>query len=70
MNTSKRFKLNLVDLKKIGVGALIAIIGAALTYGSEIITEVDFGVYTPMVMASWSVLVNIVRKFLLDYSEE
>lgn len=59
-----RYTLCKEDAKKIGKGAVIAILGALLTYLSEVIVDVDFGQYTPIVMAIWSVLVNIVRKWV------
>lgn len=67
---SKLYKLNQEDLKKIGVGALVAVVGALLTYFSETIASVDFGDLTPVVMALWSVVANIVRKFLTNSSGE
>ena len=51
-------------LIKIGKGALIAGAGAVLTYLVEAIPQVDFGQYTPVVVAVFSVLVNAVRKVL------
>lgn len=61
---SKRFSLNKEDALKIGKGALIAIGGALLTYVAAILGEVDFGVYTPLVVALGGVLVNAGQKFL------
>lgn len=65
MNPSPVGTLNKTDWKKIAVGAGIAVAGAALTYLTEVIPTVDLGeVWTPIVMAGWSVLANIVRKWL------
>lgn len=61
---SKKFTLNEIDWKKIGKWALIAAGGALFTYLQQIIVGMDFGVYTPVVMAVNSVLVNAVNKFL------
>ena len=58
--------LNSVDWKKIGKGAIIAVIGALLTYLTPIITGLDLGVYTPIVVAFWSVVTNAVKKWLSD----
>lgn len=58
--------LTRVELKKIGRGLLIALAGAALTYLSEQIPNVDFGMYTPMVVSGFSVLVNTLQKLLSD----
>lgn len=68
MNGSKRFALNKADLERIGVGLAIALAGAALTYISETITETDFGHYTPIVVAAWSVVTNAARKWIADAS--
>jgi hypothetical protein len=63
---SKRFSLNKEDGKKILVGALMAIIGALLTYITETIGQVELGDYTPTVVAVWSIIANIARKYLLE----
>lgn len=63
---SKRFQLNRADLVKIGTGALIAAGGAALTYIAEALPGVDFGEWTPMVVAISSVLINAARKWLTE----
>lgn len=63
---SKRFNLNKEDLGKIATGALIAIIGALLTYITETIGQVELGDYTPIVVAVWSIVANIARKYLLE----
>lgn len=68
MNSSTKFSLNNVDWKKIAVGAGVAITGALLTYISQTLTTVDFGQYTPIVVAFWSVVANIVRKWMSDYT--
>lgn len=56
------YGLNKADLEAIGKGLLIALVGAAVTYGSSVVTKVDFGVYTPLVVAFWSVVANAIRK--------
>jgi len=61
---SEILKLNKTDWKSIGRGALIAIAGVLLTYGSEVIAQIDFGNYTPIVVAFWSVVANVGKKFL------
>ena len=65
---SKRYSLNKQDLKKIGIGSLIAIAGALLTYCSEIVGEIDWGVYTPVVVSIAGILINAGRKFLTGKS--
>jgi len=67
METSPKYALNGEDLKKIGIGFAIALCGAALTYLSETIPNIDFGALTPLVMAFWSVIVNAARKFISGF---
>jgi len=63
---SKRYSLNREDLKRIAVGASVAIGGAALTYLSDVIPNIDWGEATPIVVAAFSVLVNMIRKWMTD----
>lgn len=85
-NNSPSFSLNLADLKKIGIGAMVAIAGAVITYGSMIVSGTDFTIHipsfsilgvaikevalnlTPFVVAFWSIVANIVRKWISDHS--
>lgn len=61
---NKKYSLNKTDMKKIAVGAGVAIAGALLTYVMEVLPGIDFGDYTPVVVAVVSILVNAVRKWL------
>lgn len=64
---SQRFSLDKQeDLKKILIGAGVAITGALLTYISETIIQIDFGGYTAMVVAMWSIIANIIRKYIVQ----
>ena len=63
MGNSKRFSLDVVDWKKIGIGFLVAISGAGLTYITEFLSGIDFGEFSPIVMVVWSVIANLVRKW-------
>ena len=49
---------------KILKGLLIATGGAALTYLADLIPNIDFGVWTPVVVTLFSVLLNMARKLL------
>lgn len=60
---SPSMSLNKENLKKIGKGALIAIAGALLTYGTEVVAQIDFGEYTALVVAGWAIVANTVRKW-------
>ena len=61
---SPRFTLNKIDLIAIGKGLLITLGGATLTYLTQIVTNSNFGVYTPIVMTAWALFVNVVRKYV------
>jgi len=61
---SKKYSLNKEDLKKILIGACIALGGSFLTYLSAILTQIDMGIYTPVVVAIFSILINTGKKFI------
>lgn len=61
---SQRFTLNTEDWKRIAIGALIAGAGAVLTFLAENLGNMNFGEYTPVVVAGLSILINILRKLL------
>ena len=60
----------MADWLKIGKGALIASAGAGLTYLSANVMGSDFGMYTPVVVAGWSIFVNLAKKFLEESAKE
>lgn len=60
----EQYTLNSTDMKKVGVGALVAVVGALLTYGTQTFTTIDFGSYTPLAVSVFSILANLARKFL------
>jgi len=66
MAGSSAFSLNGMDWKKIGIGLLVALAGAVLTYGTEWLSGADFGATTPIIVAAWSVVANIVRKWIAN----
>ncbi len=68
MEGSKKYSLNASDLKGIGKGAVVAMGGAGITYLATVVGQVDFGEMTPMVVALSGILVNVLRKWLKDYS--
>ena len=65
MNPSPKLSLNELDYKKILTGLGIAMAGAALTYIQDLIPTIDFGVWTPVVVALNSSLVNAARRFVI-----
>jgi hypothetical protein len=64
------FKLDVVGVKKICIGALIAGGGAALTYFVEAIPGIDLGQMTPVIVSVASIVINAARKWLLKYKTE
>lgn len=63
-NMNNAFSLSKADAISVAKGLGIALAGAALTYLTSYISNTNFGVYTPVVVAGWSVIVNFVRKFV------
>ena len=57
-----KFTFGRQDLISLGKGLLIALIGATLTYLASYVSNTNFGVYTPIVVAVFSVVANAVRK--------
>lgn len=62
---SKQWSLNNIDYKKLLIGAGVALLGALATYMADTIPGLDFGVWTPIVVAVNSVIVNAIRKFIM-----
>jgi hypothetical protein len=60
-------KLKLIKLAK---GAVIAGLGAALAYFADGLEGVDFGEWTPIVVAGFSVFVNAVRQAFFTHADE
>ena len=69
-NTSGAFKLNYVDFLKLVRNGLIYGAGTALTFISQNLSGVDFGVYTPVVVMVISVVIDALRKCLVDNTTE
>jgi len=65
---SKAFSISSPEFISVLKGLGIALGGAALTYLTSYFTQTNFGVYTPVVVAAWSVVVNFARKFIPDTS--
>lgn len=66
MAGSSAFTLNGTDWKKIGKGLLVALAGAGLTYLTEWISGADFGTVTPIIVAGFSVIANLLRKWIVN----
>jgi len=68
-SNSKSGQLNAIDWNKIAIGLSVAVVGAIMTYLTDLIPNIDLGVWTPIVVSAWSVIANIVRKWLKDYTK-
>lgn len=60
----KKYTLGQEDLLAIAKGAAIAVGGALLTYLATVVGQVDFGTWTPLVVAVAGILINAGRKVL------
>ena len=65
MPTSKKYQLIKQDLHKILIGAAMAAAGAGVTYLLEWVVKLDFGDWTPIVVATASIVTNIARKVFI-----
>ena len=61
---SQKYHLVKQDLVKIIKGALIAGTGALCTFILQNVGQIDFGQWTPVVVASISILMNTILKFV------
>ena len=50
MAQSEKYKLNKEDGKKILKGVGIAVVGALVAYGAELLPMIDFGIYDKVAM--------------------
>lgn len=61
---SEKYTLDTFDWKKVLIGAGVAATGALLTYITQVVTNLEPGIYTPLIVSGWSIVANIVRKWL------
>lgn len=61
---SPKYSLNAADLEKIFKGLLIAVGGAAVTYGVAILPNLDLGKYAFLIFPLASTLFNAAAKYL------
>ena len=69
-NMSAKYKLDRADGAKILKGAIVAVLGALLTFLTDLLPRVELNEWSPLVMAVWSVVVNSALKFLMNLSPE
>lgn len=60
----KSFSFDKETVIKIFKGAAIAASGAVLTYLAQYVSSADFGVYTPVVVAVSSIIINAGKEFI------
>ena len=65
-----KFILSKEDWLSVGKGALIAIVGSLLTYVTAFFAKANFGEMTPVIVAVWSVIANIARKWISSNNTE
>jgi hypothetical protein len=63
-------KLDVAGMKKVGKGALIAGAGAILSYLTANIANLDFGSWTPVIVAGYGILANFAHKWLTHYESK
>ena len=63
---SQRWQLIKPDLKRIAIGAGIALLGALATYLESAIPSIDFGQWTPIIVAVNAIIINTIRKFTIS----
>lgn len=61
---SEKYKLNKEDGLKLLKGAGIAGAGAVVVYLLEIVPNIEFGKWTPLIVAGMGILANLTRKWL------
>lgn len=66
---SKRYSLDRADVRKLGTGFLVALVGAVATFLSDAATSIDFGMWSPFISMAVSVVVNAIRKWIADNSQ-
>lgn len=65
---SLRFQLSQEDVQKIVKGALVALAGAGVVWLGQMAT-MDFGAWTPWIVALTGTGVNALRKWVADNSK-
>lgn len=63
---SEPLSLHSNDIKRVAVGGLICIVGAGATYLEQSIPTIDFGQWTPLIVAVNSMIINMLRKWVCD----
>ena len=58
------FSFDRATMVKIGKGFLIAVGGAAVTYFAQYISNTNFGIYTPVVVAGSAIIINAIKEFI------
>lgn len=69
-STSGAFQLNITDLKKLGVNAILVGAASTLLYLSNGIKSEDFGVLTPIVIPLISAALESAYRWVKDNSSQ
>jgi len=54
------------DLQSLGIGLGVTLAGAGITYLTEYFAKADYGEYTPIIVAVWALIANVLRKLLTE----
>lgn len=65
---SKKYSFNKEDLRKIGIGALVAIGGALIPYLTEVLANFEFGKWAFIAAPLSAILLNTLRKWVSGQS--
>ena len=66
---SPAFSLTKDDLNKVLIGLGIALLGGFITFLIQLPEMIDWGMWTPVVAALCSMLVNLIRKYVTEKKE-
>ena len=69
-STSSKYQLNKTDGYKVARGFLIVMAGAALTYLTELIPNLDFGNLKPLIVPIFGSLIELGRRWITDYNKQ
>jgi hypothetical protein len=69
MEGSPRFLLGSADVQKIIKGGLIALAGAGVVFMTNI-SGLDFGAWSPTVGALAAIVINVLRKWIADNTQQ
>lgn len=61
---SPKWHLNFTDMKQVMLLFIHAAIGFIITYGFQLITNINFGIYTPLVAVAITTLSGFLKQYM------